>query len=41
MASWSESARTAVYDSQHRELGHLGFVPHEWTALVTSVRVAE
>ncbi|WP_116247007.1 DUF397 domain-containing protein [Nocardiopsis sp. FIRDI 009] len=36
-----EGARVLVRDTRHRELGHLGFVPREWAALVTSVRVAE
>ncbi|MEV2276837.1 DUF397 domain-containing protein [Nocardiopsis sp. NPDC049922] len=35
-----EGERVLVRDTRHRELGHLGFGPREWTALLNSVRTA-
>lgn len=34
----AEGVTTLVRDTQHRELGHLGFTPQEWTALLSAAK---
>jgi hypothetical protein len=35
-----EGVRTRIRDTRNRDLGHLSFDSHEWSALVDAVRVS-